>query len=506
LILADELMILCGLVAPLTRGLERFAFLSVAMACFGFIIYHSLFALVDITRRADGLSVADAGRVKCIAALKMIAWTVYPAVYFAVLFGVMTPARQHEIYLYNDVLTKFSYSLVISAGSMRFVEMVDQKRTQLTAHMAGMQRTFFFNITHELRTPLNSIIGFNTLAMESGELTEFTESFIKASLTSAEALLSLINQILDVAKFEGAKDAGSSDGPAIELSEDVFTLRQLIEQVTDISQKASSSGVDLVIHIEHPEHFNTKFVGDFFRLRQCCVNLVDNAIKYSSNVQGRSSLVEFTMSICRARGQRAGSARGERGGGDSRGQRDQQSEKGDESIFDDVRDVSGITFSVKDNGVGIPAAKQHNLFVPFSQPADHKAAKEKGTGLGLVITKNIIECMGGEIEFESKEDEGTKFFFTVDFKHARLSAVDYEEEFEGATDLGFGSAVSGGGLDTEHEQSLPANARVVLHPGMSASSRKHVVNILKCFGGRAGVNYVRRVLSHTGPHTTAFAW
>ena len=111
-------------------------------------------------------------------------------------------------------------------------------------------------------------------ATESGELTEFTESFIKASLTSAEALLGLINQILDFAKFEGAKDKSGGSDSSIELSEDVWTLRQLIEQVTDISQKASSRGVDLVINIANPEHFNTKFVGDFFRLRQCCVNLV----------------------------------------------------------------------------------------------------------------------------------------------------------------------------------------------------------------------------------------
>ena len=74
-------------------------------------------------------------------------------------------------------------------------------------------------------------------------------------------------------------------------------MRQLIEQVTDISQKASSRGVELVILITAPEHFNTKFIGDFFRLRQCCVNLVDNAIKYSSNVDGRTAMVQFSISV-----------------------------------------------------------------------------------------------------------------------------------------------------------------------------------------------------------------
>ena len=270
--------------------------------------------------------------------------------------------------------------------------------------MSRAQRAFFFNITHELRTPLNSIIGFNTLAVETGELTEFTGSFIKASLTSAEALLGLINQILDFAKFEGAKDGGSG---GIELSSDVFTVRQLIEQVTDMTQKASSRGVDLVVAVRDPDRFNTRFVGDYFRLRQCCVNLLDNAIKYSSNVRGRDALVEFSIGVV---------------------ERD--------------RGRCAVTFEIKDNGVGIPEEKQHALFVPFCQPADHKTAKTKGTGLGLVITKSIVECMGGRVDFESVEDQGTRFFFTVDFNLAEPT----RRTFERRDDESLGRRVSRGCL------------------------------------------------------------
>jgi hypothetical protein len=188
--------------------------------------------------------------------------------------------------------------------------------------------------------------------MESGELTDFTGAFIKASLTSAEALLGLINQILDFAKFEGAKDANGryNGASAIELSEDVWTVRQLMEQVTDMTQKATSAldaepgdrdaenganldadfsassaaarravqtetsdtsertaanakkarsekRPDIVVTLATPEHFNTAFVGDFFRLRQCCVNLVDNAVKYSTGVVGRDALVELVVTV-----------------------------------------------------------------------------------------------------------------------------------------------------------------------------------------------------------------
>ena len=374
----------------------------------------------------------------------MFLYSFYPAIYFLTEWGTIDCKTQHELYLFNDVLTKFSYTLMISAGSIRFIEVLEEHRAKVVIQMSQVQRSFFFNITHELRTPLNSIIGFNTLAMESGELTEFTESFIKASLTSAEALLGLINQILDFAKFEGAKDKSGGSNATIELSDDVFTLRQLVEQVMDISQKASSRGVDLIFSTSSPEHFNTKFVGDFFRLRQCCVNLVDNAIKYSSNVEGRTALVEFSMGIT------AGTS--------------------DDSL--------AITFAVEDNGVGIKLEKQHTLFVPFCQPADHKTAKEKGTGLGLVITKAIIECMGGNIDFKSEEGNGTVFFFTLDFVRAREASID-----GGGEDADFVE-------DSSQLDSLPAKARIVFHPSMNESTRKHVTCIMKCVGGKPGVNYV----------------
>ena len=452
LIAADEAMIACGLVLPLTTGVARAGFLACSVGCFLYVIYHSVRALMDILRSAE-MGKMDAARLLTIAGLKIVAWTGYPTIYFLTEWGFLSCKRQHDLYLYNDVLTKFTYSLVISAGSMRFIEALDDRRTAFAVHMSNIQRAFFFNITHELRTPLNSIIGFNTLAMESGELTEFTTSFIKASLTSAEALLGLINQILDFAKFEGAKDQSGGSSSTIELSKDVFTLRQLIEQVTDISQKASSRGVELVMHIDSPQHFNTKFVGDFFRLRQCCVNLVDNAIKYSSNVEGRTALVEFNVGVS--------------------------------EMHTDGGAVA-VTFEIKDNGVGIPTEKQHALFVPFCQPADHKTAKTKGTGLGLVITKAIVECMGGEIDFESVEDKMTRFFFTVEFARARESMDEnHDDDFEAEE----GDFLEEGDAGSDADR-LPPDARAVFHPSIGENTRRHLTTIFKCFGGRPGVNYV----------------
>ena len=612
LIAADEAMIACGVLMPVfPYGAERFALLCTSMLCFLFVIKHSVFAIVDIMLHAE-IDFADGCRLFAIAALKVIAWSGYPLVYFLTEYGFLTVKQQHEFYLYNDVLTKFSYSLMISAGSLRCLDLVEEHKQKIATQMSQAQRAFFFNVTHELRTPLNSIIGFNTLAMESGELTDFTNSFIKASLTSAEALLGLINQILDFAKFEGAKDANGryNGASAIELSEDVWTVRQLMEQVTDMTQKATSAldaepgdrdaenganldadfsassasarravqtetsdtsvrtaanakkarsekRPDIVVTLATPEHFNTAFVGDFFRLRQCCVNLVDNAVKYSTGVVGRDALVELVVTVTdvardaetsELSSSSFSSANTNASGGDA------WSDDEDSADFADFAQAltplrSRVTFEVRDNGVGIPAAKQHALFVPFCQPAEHRAAKEKGTGLGLVITKSIVECMGGEIDFVSVEDVGTRFFFTVEFPRAGVGGgagaaiakarsptprESGEKNAETETALRRGSvdavldAGSAGGLGssdgsitpsaspsasdgeetthvsnararekkgsapltTEKDDVLPPAAKIVVHPSMRAATRRHAVNILKCFRASPGSNYV----------------
>ena len=609
LIAADEAMIACGVLMPVfPYGPERLVLLCVSMLCFCFVIAHSVFAIVDIMLHAE-IDLADGCRLFAIAALKVIAWSGYPLVYFLTEHGFLTVKQQHEFYLYNDVLTKFSYSLMISAGSLRCIDLVEEHKQKIATQMSQAQRAFFFNVTHELRTPLNSIIGFNTLAMESGELTDFTGAFIKASLTSAEALLGLINQILDFAKFEDAKDADGANGASgIELSEDIWTVRQLMEQVTDMTQKATSafdaepceapgsgaargssnaleivnqksSGAartarpetpprrdvperrpDVVVTLATPEHFNTAFVGDFFRLRQCCVNLVDNAVKYSTGVVGRDALVELVVTVtdegvnpkpARPRKPRARASSRRRGGFDEEGATTDEDAEEACAFFDfaSPRGPARITFEVRDNGVGIPAAKQHALFVPFCQPAEHRAAKEKGTGLGLVITKSIVECMGGEIDFVSVEDVGTRFFFTVSFHRAsvgvpgvsgvsadpdnRRGGIAREEKraagresVDAVLDAGAAGALADSDssepdasdgektAETTRDRArnrvprradaadaaspegnrsaddvLPAAAKIVVHPSMRAATRRHAVNILKCFRALPGSNY-----------------
>jgi hypothetical protein len=143
-------------------------------------------------------------------------------------------------------------------------------------------------------------------------------------------------------------------------------------------------------------------------------------------------------------------------------------------------------FEVRDNGVGIPVEKQHALFVPFCQPADHKTAKAKGTGLGLVITKAIIECMGGTIDFESVEDQYTRFFFSIDSAHAQATprvSFSASESANGRRDAkdddddGADDAENDDETDDFVEDEfdlqndrLPPGARAVFHPSVNENS------------------------------------
>ena len=379
-------MIACGLIMPMTTGISRVGFLACALSCFLYVIHHSVRALMDILRSAE-MGKMDAARLLTIAGLKIVAWTGYPTIYFFAEWGFLSCKQQHDLYLYNDV-SPFTYSLVISAGSMRFSRGAGRsssgvrgacptQRARFLQHHD--ERRFATQLHHRVQHPGHGVRGAHRVhhLVHQGELD------VRGGAPGSHQSDPGLRQV------RGGKDQSGEAGSPIELSKDVFTLRQLIEQVTDISQKASSRGVELVMHIDSPQHFNTKFVGDFFRLRQCCINLVDNAIKYSSNVEGRTALVEFNVSV---------------------------------SKMSEIGGSVAVTFEIKDNGVGIPKEKQHALFVPFCQPAgSRRRPRPRAPGSGLVITQAIVECMGGEIDFESVEDKMTRFFFTVEFTRARES-------------------------------------------------------------------------------------
>lgn len=227
------------------------------------------------------------------------------------------------------------------------------------ANMAKSE--FIATMSHELRTPLNSIIGFSELLNDGiyGELNEKQSHYIKNVITSSKFLLNLINDILDLSKVEAGK---------IELMKESISIQSTIgETIVLIKEKASKHNIIIKLDIDSQIDI---IYADKQRFKQILFNLLSNAVKFSKKEGG-------TVTI---------TAKNE---GDM------------------------AKFSVSDTGIGIKEEDMGKLFKEFSQANPEISQKYGGTGLGLVITKNLVELHGGEISVESRYDEGSTFTFTL---------------------------------------------------------------------------------------------
>ena len=220
---------------------------------------------------------------------------------------------------------------------------------------------FLANMSHEIRTPLNGIIGFTNLLLK-GELSPSQHDYLETIQKSSESLLAIINDILDFSKIEAGK---------LVLDQVPLNLQDVVEDVlTMLAPIAFEKRLEQVslFYSDVPTHI----LGDPLRLRQIITNLVNNAIKFT----------EYGEVVVRV-------------------------------MLDDLRDTQAvIKVTVTDTGVGLSEAQQENLFNAFRQADTTTARRFGGTGLGLVISKHLVEQMYGDIGLESVENEGSTFWFT----------------------------------------------------------------------------------------------
>ena len=241
--------------------------------------------------------------------------------------------------------------------------------------------SFLSNMSHEIRTPMNAIIGLDNLALRDETLSEQTRDYLQKIEGSAKHLLGLINDILDMSRIESGR---------LVLRREAFSFSTMLEQInTMVTSQCAEKGLTYECHILGK--IDEAYIGDDMKLKEVLINILSNAIKFTE------APGSVTLSVERS------------------------------AVFDDQ---STLCFRIKDTGIGMDKEFIPKIFEAFSQENSSSKNKYGSTGLGMAITKRIVEMMNGTIDVESEKGVGTEFAVKVTLRNCDHRSIEAESAID----------------------------------------------------------------------------
>ena len=260
----------------------------------------------------------------------------------------------------------FVMLLVIRHAADRIQENERLEARLSAAEEASRAKTFFLsNMSHDIRTPLNAIIGYTTLANQNDLSLEETAEYIKKIETAGHQLLDIVNDVLEMSRIESGK---------LELESIPFDLQKCVDDAGDlVKPQLSEKEIDFAVSCDIS---HSHVLGDRNQLNRALMNLLCNAVKFTE----KGGSVELALREIPGDGE-----------------------------------IRNYEIYIKDTGIGMSNEFVENLFTPFERERTSTVSRIQGTGLGMAITKNIIDMMGGMIEVDTKQGEGTEFTIYISF-------------------------------------------------------------------------------------------